>query len=629
MAENKITVRFAAAGHEGLRRAVIELDKAMADFQGNTKKAKLLQEKLNKQLKNGVGHNRLLGNSFATLRSKLLLFNFAMGMGIRQLGFFAKEAGRVQDMERAFTNLSGGTEKASIAVGKLKQATNETMSEFDLFQQANNAMILGVSKNSDEMAHMFDVAQRLGAALGKDTKQSVESLITGIGRQSRLMLDNIGIIVKSDEAYQAYADRLGVAKDQLTDTQKKQAFLNATMEAAELKLESVGKEVLSYNSKLQIASARMADMRVAIGRALLPTLSDLAVHFTDTATIKGYALAIGGITTAYGFYNRAAIQAAIATQAFKVALQRLLASTGIGLVVVLLGELATRLIFTKEKTDELTEAADRYNVILRAAEPLQRNFSDGVQRQIALTNEQINSFSMLLDPFESLRDMYSQTSEGQLEMLNANIALIESMGGFTEEEQKLAAVYDMLLLKREKLTKKTEDAIETEKLLAMTITASAFAQSKSFDNAGKAIEAALRDVISTQIQMAIMGLMSDAISKFGWFGVPLAATAGAVVGSLVGQAGRHWKFEDGGLVGGRRHSQGGTMIEAEQGEFVMSRNAVNAVGIETMNRINAGGGAGNINISFTGNVMSQDFIENEAIPQIKEAIRRGADIGVS
>ena len=88
-------------------------------------------------------------------------------------------------------------------------------------------------------------------------------------------------------------------------------------------------------------------------------------------------------------------------------------------------------------------------------------------------------------------------------------------------------------------------------------------------------------------------------------------------------------MEQGGLVGGRRHSQGGTIIEAEQGEYVMSRNAVDAVGIETMNRINAGGGAGGVNISFTGNVMSQDFIENEAIPQIKEAIRRGADIGVS
>ena len=71
------------------------------------------------------------------------------------------------------------------------------------------------------------------------------------------------------------------------------------------------------------------------------------------------------------------------------------------------------------------------------------------------------------------------------------------------------------------------------------------------------------------------------------------------------------------------------MIEAERGEFVMSRNAVNTVGVETMNRINEGGSTGNVNVNFSGNVLSQDYIENEAIPQIKEAIRRGADIGVS
>ena len=105
----------------------------------------------------------------------------------------------------------------------------------------------------------------------------------------------------------------------------------------------------------------------------------------------------------------------------------------------------------------------------------------------------------------------------------------------------------------------------------------------------------------------------------------LVTAAGAMqVATLKAQ-----KFERGGLVGGRRHSAGGTMIEAERGEFVMSRSAVNAVGAETMNRINAGGGAGNINISFAGNVMSDDFISEEAIPKIKEAIRRGADIGVS
>ena len=43
------------------------------------------------------------------------------------------------------------------------------------------------------------------------------------------------------------------------------------------------------------------------------------------------------------------------------------------------------------------------------------------------------------------------------------------------------------------------------------------------------------------------------------------------------------KMAKGGLIGGRLHAQGGTMIEAEQGEFVMSRDAVNTIGAENLN----------------------------------------------
>ena len=88
------------------------------------------------------------------------------------------------------------------------------------------------------------------------------------------------------------------------------------------------------------------------------------------------------------------------------------------------------------------------------------------------------------------------------------------------------------------------------------------------------------------------------------------------------------KMESGGLVGGRRHSQGGTLIEAEQGEFVMSRSAVEAVGIENMNRSNHGGGAG-ITVNVSGNVMTQDFVEGELAEAIRNAARRGTDFGVS
>ena len=87
------------------------------------------------------------------------------------------------------------------------------------------------------------------------------------------------------------------------------------------------------------------------------------------------------------------------------------------------------------------------------------------------------------------------------------------------------------------------------------------------------------------------------------------------------------KMEQGGLIGGRRHSQGGTLIEAEQGEFVMSRDAVESVGIENLNRMNQGGGSA-ISVSVSGNVLSQDFVEGELAERISEAVRRGTDFGI-
>ena len=117
----------------------------------------------------------------------------------------------------------------------------------------------------------------------------------------------------------------------------------------------------------------------------------------------------------------------------------------------------------------------------------------------------------------------------------------------------------------------------------------------------------------------------------GFFGIPLAkielAQGALAVAAIASQ--KPPKMEQGGLIGGRRHSQGGTMIEAEQGEFIINRNAVQTIGLETLNRINQGQSQRSINISFQGNVMSKDFLEDEAIPQIKEALRRGGDIGVN
>ena len=66
------------------------------------------------------------------------------------------------------------------------------------------------------------------------------------------------------------------------------------------------------------------------------------------------------------------------------------------------------------------------------------------------------------------------------------------------------------------------------------------------------------------------------------------------------------------------------------GEFVMSRNAVESIGLETLNQMNqGGGGSSSINVSISGNVMTQDFVEGELAEAIKEAARRGSDFGLN
>ena len=111
--------------------------------------------------------------------------------------------------------------------------------------------------------------------------------------------------------------------------------------------------------------------------------------------------------------------------------------------------------------------------------------------------------------------------------------------------------------------------------------------------------------------------------QFGVFGVPMSAfiRAQGLVSAGIILSQKAPQYEYGGLVGGRRHSAGGTLIEAEQGEFVMNRNAVDSIGVGALNAMNQGSGGVTVNVS--GNVLTQDFVEGELAESIQEAVRKG------
>ena len=614
MPEQSIIIKFKSTGSEALTRAIRNLTKAERELRGETNKLR----KNGGLLDTSFGRNRksasLLGNAFATMRSKLLLVNFAMGLGISQVVRFAQEATRVKNMEIAFNSLSGGTDNARVAMSKLRDATNNTMSQFDLFQQANNAMILGVTKNSDEMAEMFDMAQRLGRALGRDTASSVESLITGIGRQSRLMLDNIGIIVKSDDAYKSYAAELGVTVDKLTDAQKKQAFMNATLESAREKLKSLPEETLSTQDKFDQLVASSSNLAIVIGNRLSPALGDTS-SFLTTMTDKLASLV--EITDLERIRDLDKVVNSLNTQ---------LKQTFEFKQITKLRKELKDLDPEKDggRIAEVEKAIAKFQSRIKLME--ESKLLDKFNKEIDTLNNSLNNMVAIENP-PFLVNLSEMNPEMVVEM-NKSIDEAFSSGSLKAFNATLNKVIQPVPKNENSIDKAVKLVTEEAKLAQMGIDAISSSLASAAVNGqhmGMAVEKALKQ-IAAQIAakasiFALFSILSGGTGagalRFA-LGLQTAHTGGLIKDSKV------QKFATGGVVQGEDN----VPILAQNGEFVMSRNAVESVGIETMNRINQTGSAG-VTVNVSGNVMSQDFVEGELAERIKEAVRKGSNFGMS
>ena len=602
------------------------LNKAMRGHKVSLEKARVAVNKHIRALKglsNGTrkatARTRILGGTLAVIRSRLLLFNFVMALGIRQLGRFAIQASKVESMGRAFDTLSGSADTSKIAFEKLQEATNGTMSQFDLFQQANNAMILGVSKNSDEMAEMFDIAQRLGRALGRDTASSVESLVTGIGRQSRLMLDNIGIIVKSDEAYTNYAKKLGVNVEQLTDAEKKQAFLTATMESARAKVKTLGDETLTTQDIYDKLSSSSSDLASATGNLLAPLMTTMAGVFTDLAKA----------TTSY--FNSITLARKPITE--------------------FTSSEEAMLILLARRKDALkaVDAFDRRSSKdkMNALEVQKNNKAKLAEIDKKLLDLNLGNIESIIDANEAQKNKnktdLDATTVGQyrIEIAQQELDILrnknEAMLGGMSIQEELNLIDDQKILNQ--LKKNNGDITEQEfrkknlELIGKEMTLEEKLGKVKLETVSNTIGALSELAKSSQATFELgkaLALAQAIIDTYGAgnkvlnsdleFPFNVIAMTGVIATGLKNVAQiRSQKFEQGGLVGGRRHSQGGTMIEAEQGEFVMSRNAVDSIGINNLEQMNQGS-SGGITLNISAPLVDETVIDT-IIPAIEKAQR--------
>ena len=135
----------------------------------------------------------------------------------------ATQAGKLEGLKTGFETLQRSVGQVPTeSIQRLREATQGLISDTELYQRANQAVLLGVpTKTFNEAAA---AAVKLGRAMGIDAAFGLESLSLGLGRQSRLYLDNLGIIVSAEEAYRNFGIANNIVGRDLTDSEKKAAF---------------------------------------------------------------------------------------------------------------------------------------------------------------------------------------------------------------------------------------------------------------------------------------------------------------------------------------------------------------------------------------------------------------------
>ncbi len=180
----------------------------------------------------------------------------AAGFAVSQIGEFvldvSKLAGEAEGVRAAFDKLPASTQ----LMIDLKDATKGTVSELDLMKRSVMAANFGISLKA--LPQLLEFASVRAKQTGQSVDYLVDSIVTGIGRKSKLILDNLGI-----SAVQLGEAMNGVSMEAATVGEVAEAVGKIASE----NLKSMGEMSENASTKLERLSANWTNLKVAIGEA--------------------------------------------------------------------------------------------------------------------------------------------------------------------------------------------------------------------------------------------------------------------------------------------------------------------------------------------------------------------------
>jgi len=550
----------------------------------------------------------------------------------------ARLAAQTETVRRTFGNLAKEPDKM---LQSMKKATAGTIAEMELMQKFNEASLLGLPL--DRFDEMLEIARGAAQATGQSMDFMLNSIVVALGRQSKLMLDNLGIMIDTKAANEEFAVSIGKTADKLTDQEKKQAFVNKALSIGNENLARMGGVTESSIDSFASLTATFEDLQVSIGKELLPVVIPLLKNFNDFLRVLDpqrvltYGAAITTVAGAFGIYKTAVILAAGATKSFRAALIK----SGFGIAVVGLGELVNALMnhneavkenerSQKSLTDKLqNKLAKEYEQLevlqqqLIEEEKKNKTFFNQEENIQKLINQQQQKIDLTIRDLqaEGLRISKLNEENEAIANLTSTMEAMPDVSIFSEEDVE---AIDGIVVATDEAAKSMQKMAEDQTALANKQIESQKQQRQSLQETAKAAalnansaEDAMERVVRAAFMEALAKQISKIITKVPFpFNLAVAAGAGGALSGLFDQGMaqvKKLKFAQYGMD--EMVSQPTLIVAGEAGP--------ERVNITPATRPSSEQGSGGMTINFNGPVTNREFVRDTIIPEIDRVQKLG------
>ena len=175
----------------------------------------------------------------------------------------------------------------------LQKASNGTISDQSLRQSATRALGLGVADEVSEFTQLMEVARAKAAETGQSVAEAFDFLVTGIGRASPEILDNVNIVLNGQQVFDQYAASIGKTAEQLDQAERKQAVLNAVLAQGAGGMDATVAAAAESAEAIERLGASWDNLKTQMGESFAPIMAaafDALASGLDTVNEVGDAL---------------------------------------------------------------------------------------------------------------------------------------------------------------------------------------------------------------------------------------------------------------------------------------------------------------------------------------------------